>query len=55
MNKKEAMAKLVQVYQGRLDQANAKLNDPSLSDLQRTMYESEKTIATGELAKIKIV
>ncbi len=49
------MTKLVQTYQGRLDQANARLQDPSLSDLQRIMYESEKTIAAGELAKIKTV
>ncbi len=53
MNKKEAIAKSIHLYQERLDQVNAKLKDPNLSDLQRTMYESEKLIATEELAKVK--
>lgn len=53
MNKKDAMAKSIQVYQERLNQVDAKLKDPNLSDLQRTMYESEKLIATKDLEKVK--
>jgi hypothetical protein len=53
MNKKEAVAKSIQTYQERINQVDAKLQDQSLSDLQRTMYESEKMIATEELEKIK--
>jgi len=53
VNKKEAMAKSIQLYQERLNQVDAKLKDPNLSELQRTMYESEKMIATEELAKVK--
>ncbi|MGI0058252.1 MAG: hypothetical protein ACREBJ_00660 [Nitrosotalea sp.] len=55
MNKKEAMAKLIQTYQERLNQVDAKLKDPNLSDLQRVMYESEKMIATKDLEKTKAV
>ncbi|HJW19470.1 MAG TPA: hypothetical protein VJ571_02795 [Candidatus Nitrosotalea sp.] len=53
MNKKDAMAKSIQVYQERLNQVDAKLKDPNLSELQRTMYESEKMIATKDLEKLK--
>jgi len=53
VNKKEAMAKSIQIYQERINQVDAKLKDQSLSDLQRTMFESEKMIAAEELAKIK--
>ncbi|MDE1728979.1 hypothetical protein [Candidatus Nitrosotalea okcheonensis] len=53
MNKKEAMDKSIQLCQERINQVDAKLKDQSLSNLQRTMYESEKTIATEELAKIQ--
>ncbi|MDE1876786.1 MAG: hypothetical protein KGH86_08185 [Thaumarchaeota archaeon] len=55
MNKKEATAKSIQLYQERLNQVDAKLKDPNLSDLQRTMYESEKMIATKDLEKVKAV
>ncbi|MDE1814569.1 MAG: hypothetical protein KGI05_07900 [Thaumarchaeota archaeon] len=53
MNKKEATAKSILIYQERINQVDAKLKDQSLSDLQRIMYESEKVIATEELAKIQ--
>ena len=53
MNKKEALAKSIAIYKERINQVNEKLKESSLSDRQRDMFESERTIATAELAKIE--
>ena len=48
------MAKLVAVYKERINQANKKLTEQNLSDLQRTMFETERKIASEELLKIEL-
>ena len=53
LNKKESTAKLVAIYKERVNQVNQKLKEPNLSDLQRTMFETERKIASDELAKIE--
>jgi hypothetical protein len=53
MNKKEARAKSIEVCQEKISQVNKKLEDQSLSSLQRIMFESEKRIATEDLATIE--
>ena len=53
MNKKEAIIKSIAIYKERINQVSEKLKEPSLSDRQRTMLESERTIANGELTKIE--
>ena len=52
MNKKEAMAKSIAIQKERINQVNEKLKEPNLSDRQRAMFESEKKIATEEMAKL---
>ncbi|HXU95625.1 MAG TPA: hypothetical protein VFP45_04225 [Candidatus Nitrosotalea sp.] len=44
---------MVAVYKERINQVNQKLKEPNLSDLQRTMFETERKIASEELAKIE--
>ena len=53
LNKKESTAKLVAIYKERINQVNRKLKEPNLSDLQRTMFETERKIASEELLKIE--
>jgi hypothetical protein len=53
MNKKESISKSVAMYKERINQVNEKLKESNLSERQRTMFESEKTIASEELAKIE--
>ena len=53
LNKKESTAKSVAIYKERISQVNEKLKEQNLSDRQRTMLESEKTIANEELEKIE--
>ena len=54
MNKKETMAKSIAIYKERISQADEKLKE-QLSDRQRAMLESERKIASEELAKIETV
>jgi hypothetical protein len=44
---------LVAVYKERINQVNKKLKESNLSDLQRTMFETERKIASEELLKIE--
>jgi hypothetical protein len=44
---------LVAIYKERVNQANKKLNEPNLSNLQRNMFETERKIASEELLKIE--
>ena len=53
MNKKESIAKSIAIYRERINQVDEKLKEPSLSDRQRTMFESERKIASEELTKIE--
>ena len=53
MNKKESIAKSIAIYKERINQVNEKLKEQNLSDRQRTMFESERTIANAELVKIE--
>ena len=46
------MAKSMAIQKERINQVNEKLKEPNLSDRQRTMFESEKKIATEEMAKL---
>ena len=52
VNKKESMAKSIAIQKKRISQVNEKLKEPNLSDRQRTMFESEKKIATEEMEKL---
>ena len=52
MNKKESMAKSIAIQKERINQVNEKLKELNLSDRQRTMFESEKKIATEEIEKL---
>jgi len=54
MNKKESKAKLIAIYQERIKQVDEKLKESNLSERQRSMFESEKKIATEEMAKTQI-
>jgi hypothetical protein len=53
MNKKDSIAKSIAIYKERINQVNEKLKEPSLSERQKSMYESERNIASEELAKIE--
>ncbi len=53
MNKKEAIVKSIAIYKERINQVNEKLKEQNLSDRQRTMFESERKIASEELTKIE--
>jgi len=53
MNKKDSITKLIAIYKERINQVNEKLKEQDLSDRQRTMFESEKQIASEELVKIE--
>jgi len=53
MNKKETMAKSIAIYKERIHQVDEKLKEQNLSERQRTMFESEKKIASQELLKIE--
>lgn len=53
MNKKESIAKSIAIYKERINQVDEKLKESNLSDRQRSMFESEKKIASDELAKIE--
>lgn len=53
MNKKESISKSAAVYKERINQVTEKLKEQNLSDRQRTMFESERKIASEELAKIE--
>ena len=46
------MAKSIAIQKERISQVNEKLKEPNLSDRQRTMFESEKKIATEEMEKL---
>ena len=52
MNKKDNAARLIAIQKERIRQVDEKLKAPNLSDLQRTMFESEKKIATEDMAKL---
>ena len=52
MNKKDTVAKLIAIQKERIHQVDEKLKKPNLSDLQRTMFESEKKIAIEDMAKL---
>lgn len=54
MNKKKALAESIEIYKVRINQVNEKLKGPNISDAQRRTLESEKTIATEEMAKLEI-
>jgi hypothetical protein len=53
MNKKDSIAKSVAIYKERINQVDEKLKDSNLSDRQRSMFESEKKIASEELVKME--
>ncbi len=53
MNKKKAIAKLIEIHQLRLDQLNEKLKGQNLSNEQRGTLESEKRIASEEILKLE--
>ena len=52
MNKKDSIAKSIAIYKERINQVDEKLKEQNLSDRQRTMFESEKKIATEEIKKL---
>lgn len=54
MNKKKALAESIEIYKVRINQVNEKLKGQNISDAQRRTLESEKTIATEEMAKLEI-
>jgi len=53
MNKKDAITKSIAIYKERINQADEKLKEQNLSDRQRTMFESERKIASEELTKVE--
>ena len=54
MNKKKDLAESIELYKMRINQVDEKLKGPNISDTQRRTLESEKTIATEEMAKLEI-
>ncbi|MGB6464303.1 MAG: hypothetical protein WA799_01630 [Nitrosotalea sp.] len=53
MNKKKAIAELIEIYKVRISQLNEDLKGQNLSNEQRGTLESEKRIADEEMVKLE--
>lgn len=53
VNKKKAIAELIEIYKVRISQLNEDLKGQNLSNEQRGTLESEKRIADEEMVKLE--
>lgn len=53
VNKKKAIAELIEIYKVRISQLNEDLKGQNLSNEQRGTLESEKRIADEEMMKLE--